>query len=255
MIDNSGGVPIVFLHSLAGKSTQWASQVEYLKGKRQTVVLDWPVSACKASSKEDDCAIPSLAEDIGREIDRRKLDRFILVGHSAGASVAIAFAAAHPERVAGLLLVDPSGDMRQLPAEIINPFFDGLASAHYPEVIEGYWKSLMPGSEAAVQARILADLRATPKQTVIGVFHALRRFDPVAALKLSPHPFLAVVAPANDTPISLHQLYPALPHKLVPGAGHWLHMDKPKLFNRILDDFIALANDNAGVSPEAKAIP
>jgi pimeloyl-ACP methyl ester carboxylesterase len=31
---------------------------------------------------------------------------------------------------------------------------------------------------------------------------------------------------------------PDLPHKVVTGTSHWLHMDKPEEFNRILDEFL-----------------
>ena len=34
------------------------------------------------------------------------------------------------------------------------------------------------------------------------------------------------------------RLAPDLPHRLVPGTGHWIHMDRPAQFNRLLDDFL-----------------
>ncbi|HEU4568642.1 MAG TPA: alpha/beta hydrolase [Marmoricola sp.] len=46
------------------------------------------------------------AEDLLAVLDRLELDRALLVGHSMGGFVVAAFAEAHPDRVAGVLLVD-----------------------------------------------------------------------------------------------------------------------------------------------------
>ena len=48
---------------------------------------------------------------------------------------------------------------------------------------------------------------------------------------------LSFVTPSHDEPFSLHNLGTSLPHTTFTGTGHWLHMDKPEEFNRILDRF------------------
>jgi hypothetical protein len=47
---------------------------------------------------------------------------------------------------------------------------------------------------------------------------------------------LSFVTPSNDEPFSLHNLRTSLPTPFAK-TGHWLHMDKPEEFNRILDGF------------------
>ncbi len=42
----------------------------------------------------------------------------------------------------------------------------------------------------------------------------------------------------NRLPYSLHNLLPALPTQLMTGTGHWLMMDRPEAFNRLLDGFM-----------------
>jgi hypothetical protein len=85
--------------------------------------------------------------------------------------------------VVGLLLLDPSGDFRQAPAKEVEPFLAALASDAYTKTIEGYWRSLLDVSQPTTQERIMADLRATPRETVFGFFDTLRRYDPLPALR------------------------------------------------------------------------
>jgi pimeloyl-ACP methyl ester carboxylesterase len=51
-------------------------------------------------------------------------------------------------------------------------------------------------------------------------------------------PTLAVVTPENDCPYSMHRIGTGLPHRGITGTGHWLQIQKPAEFNRILDRFL-----------------
>ena len=43
----------------------------------------------------------------------------------------------------------------------------------------------------------------------------------------------------NSLPYSLHNLVSGLPVRLMTGTGHWLMMDRPEVFNALLDEFLA----------------
>lgn len=234
----TGDLPVVLLHSLAGNASQWSAQLEHLRPRRRAVALEWRGHGRSGVPAGGDYDVPAMAADVEAAVNRLGVERFVLVAHSGGAVVALEYAGDHPERVAGLLLVDPSSDARQVPAEQMEPFLAALSSEAYAAVIEEYWRSILDGSEPTVRARILADLAATPKETVVGVFEALRYYDPLPALQRYRGPTLSVITPLNETPFSLHNLHPDLPHTTVTGTGHWLHVDKPEEFNHILDDFI-----------------
>lgn len=156
-----------------------------------------------------------------------------------GASVAGAYAGAHPEQVTGLLLVDPSGDSTQMPAEEVHQYLRALESEAYTNVVEGYWKQILSGAAEATQVKVMQDLRNTARVTVVGIFRELFKYNPVPALKRFAGPKLSIISSHNENPLALHNLVSDLPYQKIAGTGHWLQLDKPEEFNRKMDDFLA----------------
>lgn len=240
----SGGLPVVFVHSLAGNTSHWSVQLEHLRKVRRAVAFDLRGHGNSESPKNGDFSIESLASDIDVVADELGLKRFVLVGHSSGGTVAITYAGSHPEKVAGLFLADPSGDVRKVPAKLANQLISALESDSYSRAIEDYYGMLLVGSRPEVREKVIQDLRSTPRQTVIGIFKSSLWHDPITPLQFYKGPKLSVVTTLNDAPFSLHNLVTDLPHIRVTGTGHWLQMDKPEEFNQILDDFLALVESN-----------
>ncbi len=235
--DGGTGAPVVFVHSLAGTSGHWSAQLEHLRRSRRAVAFDLRGHGRSDAPGDGDYSITSASADIGAVAGALGLERFALVGHSMGGGIALAYAGAHPDRVDRLLLLDPVGDGTQIPAVSMQPLLDGLESAAYQETIEGYWDTIT-GPNVAVRERLLADLRATPRKTVVEGFKAVPRFDPKPHLARFRGPMLAVVTPSNDYPFSIHHLKGGPPHRAVEGTGHWIQLDRPAEFNRILDHFL-----------------
>jgi pimeloyl-ACP methyl ester carboxylesterase len=235
--DGGQGAPIVFVHSLAGNATHWSEQLAHLRKTRRAIAFDLRGHGGSAPPAGRDYAIESVAGDVGAVADGLGLERFALVGHSMGGGVALAYAGRHPERIERLLLVDPIGDGTQIPAGEVEPFLARLDSPGYAGAIEGYWKNIS-GPNPAVRERLLSDLRATPRETVVEAFKAVTRFDPKPALVRWRGPTLAVVTPTNNWPFSLHRIGAGLPYQVVEGTGHWLQLDRPAEFNRLLDRFL-----------------
>jgi pimeloyl-ACP methyl ester carboxylesterase len=150
--------------------------------------------------------------------------------------VALAYAGAQPDRIAGLLLVDPIGDGTQLPPAEVQTFLDKL-NTDYTATIESYWDQIA-GPDSSVRDRLRNDLRDTPQETVIRVFQAVMQFDPSPGLGRYNGPTLSVVTPRNNEPFSLHRLGQGFPHRIVEGTGHWIQLDKPDVINGILDEFL-----------------
>ncbi|HYL06012.1 MAG TPA: alpha/beta hydrolase [Thermoanaerobaculia bacterium] len=230
-------LPVLFVHGLAGNGGQWALQLDHLRRRRRALAVD--LRGHGDSDPADDGAydVAALAADVVAVADHFALRRFVLAGHSMGAAVAIAYAAAHPQRVAGLLLVDPNGDQTRIPRQQIEPFLAALRSDPLAE-LESYYRQLVVGGDRDAARWVLEDLRLTHEDAVAPAVAAAMEFAPLPALARYPGPKLAVISTANDLPYSLHKLLPGLPVQLVRGTGHWLMMDRPEIFNAVLEAFL-----------------
>jgi len=232
----TGSLPVVLVHSLAGNSTHWAAQLAHLRRDRRTVALDLRGHGRSEPPKDGNYTIAAMAGDIAAVVDTLRLTRFVLVGHSMGGGVALAYAGAHPDRVAGLVLIDPIGDGKQIPPAESKAFLAGFESS-YDSTSRGYWTTIA-GPDSAVRKRLLADLEATPRETMVQVLRDVMQFDPDPALARFSGPRLSVITPHNDMPSSLHRLGAGFPHRMVDGTGHWIQLDKPDEINRLLNEFL-----------------
>ncbi len=228
---------VVFVHSLAGSPAQWRSQLEHLRPARRAIAVTLRGHAGGPAASS--FTIAEMAADVRYTADTLGLRPFILVGHSLGAFVAVACAASAPGRVAGLLLVDPGTDPRQFPPEQADAGQRALTSDRYAETMEAMWSAELGGARPEVRDKVMADMRSTSRVTVIGGLEGLGAFDVVTPLEAYPGPILAVTTPLSEGPAALPGLVPRMGHTRFEGAGHWLQMDRPDEFNRVMDEFIA----------------
>ncbi len=93
--------PLVLLHGFAEDGRLWDEQTEYLQHNFHLLIPDLPGSGrsaplTAATSMED------LADAVRLMLDEEKIDKAILVGHSMGGYIALAFVGNYPGRCAGL---------------------------------------------------------------------------------------------------------------------------------------------------------
>jgi pimeloyl-ACP methyl ester carboxylesterase len=104
-----GGTPLLFLHALgpASSAAFLGLGVGPLEDAGYDVAApDLPGYGGSPAIAPDDYALPALAELIARLAGDLGWTRFVLAGHSWGGAIACHLAAAHPELVRALILVD-----------------------------------------------------------------------------------------------------------------------------------------------------
>ena len=237
-------VPVVLIHSLAGNGGQWTPQLAHLRQVTRAVALDLRGHGRSDAPSDTRYAPRDYAEDVRRVMDALGIRRAVVVGHSLGGGVAAALAGLAPDRIAGLVFVDPIDDPSKRPADDASEaFLRRLGGPDYAVAIEMYWEGILEHSTEGVRRQVLADLRATPQATVLGSMRGMTGFDAEAALAPYDGPMLTVTTPLNEFPSSLHRVIPRIRQEKMSGVSHWLHLDRASEFNAALDRFLATIAD------------
>lgn len=232
------GVPVLFVHGLAGHRLAWAAQVSHLSPGRRVVALDLHGMGESEPSPSGDYTIPSFAADVVSVADALGLKRFVLVGHSMGGAVVCEVASRHPDRVAGLLLDDPAGDLSTLPPGSLDAWLKGMEPETYREFTEAWWTKMLEPAKPGVRDAVYAQMRRTPPAVVSAAARGMASYGTAAALRAYPGPKLTVVTPDNEEPYSLQKLVAELPFQRITGTSHWVMMDDPEAFDAVMDKFL-----------------
>ncbi len=149
----AGQVPVALIHGLGANLAFWyLGAVRHLHGR--TLLLHDLRGHGASSMPVSGYGLARLAEDFREMLDDLGLERVHVVGHSHGAQVALAFALAHPGRVASLTVADTQIRALQQPMRLCD-------WSHWPR-----WKadlmaqgvSSFPPEESEINFRLLAEL-------------------------------------------------------------------------------------------------
>lgn len=244
------GTHILLIHAGVADSHMWENQIEYLgksfhlvapdlRGFGQSPIPDGPFS---------------YYEDIAGLIDELGLGSTWLIGVSFGSRVAVDFYLAHPEKVRGLILVSPvvSGFK---PSEEIEVFeqeeeelleaedLDGATELNLRTWVDGPYRS--PGQVDPKVRSQIAEMQLSAFNVPIPENAKVKGLDEPAIDRLEEIriPTLVVVGELDLSAVVDHAklLAEKIPHariEVVPSTAHMLSMEKPEIFNELVQQFV-----------------
>ena len=233
------GPAIVFVHGWTCDSSSWTGQVPAFAKDYRVITLDLPGHGRSESPADGKLSMDVFARAVEAVRAEANADRIVLVGHSMGAPVIRQYAHLYPERVAGLVAVDGPLDLRAF-GELPPGFPPPLTGPEGRAAREGMIRSMfIAETPAALQEKILAMMLGAPEATAVGAMNAM--FDPaIRWTDVTRAPALSVYAGTANVPdaATTKELYPNHEATQLAGTGHFLMMEKPAEFNRLLTAFL-----------------
>lgn len=260
------GAPLVCVPGGPMRASAYLGTLGGLSGSRQLIRLDLRGtgrSAAPADPASYRC--DRLADDVSALLDHLDVGSVDLLGHSAGANVAVQYAARFPERIKKLVLITPSGravgllpdhDARRavISRRRGEPWFGDAATAF--ELIEAGagtdedWEATAPfyyGRWDAVAQAHSAAGETEVNAAAAGAFGADGAFDPQALRAAltefcSPVLVLAGSVDLQSPPAVLAEfagLFPAGRFVVQPNAGHYPWLDDAAWFVGAVTTFLA----------------
>ena len=99
--ETGSGTPLVLVHGLGGSTELWRHVIGPLAEEFRVVAYDLRGSGRTAPTGPT--SLDELVADLDDLVETLGLGRVLLMGHSMGGSLVLAYAAAHPERVLGVV--------------------------------------------------------------------------------------------------------------------------------------------------------
>jgi pimeloyl-ACP methyl ester carboxylesterase len=234
----SGANTIVLVHGWTCDASSWDAQVPALAKTHRVITLDLPGHGRSGSPKDGTLTMDLFARAVEAVRAEARAERIVLVGHSMGAPVIRHYARRYPTRVVGLVAVDGPVDMRGFGNGFTPPVLTGAEGLKTREgMIRGMFT---PQTPVALQQHILKMMLGAPEATAVGAMQsildpALRASDVLALPVLAVWAGTAQQMPKLET---AREVMPRFEQTQVPGTGHFLMMEKPDEFNRILSAFV-----------------
>lgn len=246
-------LPLVLLHGIGSGAASWVQQFEALgEGENPRRVLAWDAPGYGASTPVASASpvAGDYAGVLAGWLDALGIERCVLAGHSLGAIIVGAFAAAHPARVSGLLLISPAGGYGAADPAVreekraarlamlaeLGP--QGLADKRSANM-------LSPHASDEARAWVRWNMSRVVPHGYAQATHLLANADLAADLArcVGKVP-MAVAVGAEDTitpPPACERLahVAQAPFETVPRAGHAGYIEQPAAYNALLDTFCA----------------
>jgi pimeloyl-ACP methyl ester carboxylesterase len=180
--------------------------------------------------------MPAFGADVVAVVEKLELEGLVLIGHSMGGDVIVEAALDLPGRVMGLVWADTYstlGDPRtpEELEEFRSPFGEDFVAATRALVREMF----VPGSDADLVEWVVDDMSAAPPEVAVDALqHAIGNDGAIlAGLQELTAPVVAInpdYRPTDTEALRRHGVKTVL----MAGVGHFLMMENPETFNRLL---------------------
>jgi len=230
---------VILVHGWTCDESSWDAQVPALSQKYRVITLDLPGHGKSDPPKDGKFSMTGFARAVEAVRTEAKVDKVVLVGHSMGTPVIREYARLYPKHVVGLVPVDGllflstggAGRGAPNPAAMTGP--DGMKARE--AMIRGMFT---PATPAAVQQHVLRMMLAPPEATASGAMIATFETTPLNDF-VTTVPVLGIYAsrPMADGE-ALKKAFPNSEYVQVAGTGHFVMMERPEEFNRLLIAFL-----------------
>jgi len=237
-VTGKGPATVILVHGWTCDETSWSEQAPALAARYRAVTVDLPGHGQSGSPADGKFSMDLFARAVDAVRAEVGAERVALVGHSMGTPVIVQYARLYPEHTAAMVFAD---GVVTLGANLGHkPNTAGMKGPDGLKFREANTRGMFSASTTPeLQRKIVRMMRLAPASTAAGAMEAM--WDPaiwkndVIAL-----PVLAIYAEhsALASPALMQQRYPRLEYTEIPGTGHFLMLEKPAEFNRLLLEFL-----------------
>ena len=251
-VSSGQGSAVVLIHGLFGNLDNLKNLAQSLEAQYQVIRIDVPNHG--ASKHWDKMDYPSLAQAVIDLLDSYQIEKAHIIGHSMGGKIAMATAQFFPERVLSIVAADIAPVPYEYRHQKVFTALDRVPLKQISSRQDAMLSLKESGIEDATAMFLLKGLHKTEqgyewKMNLEGLKEGYPTLiDWPNADKVYSGPTLMLRGGDSDYVTLEHantimKQFPKVEAKTINGTGHWLHAQKPAVFNRIISHFLAKHQD------------
>lgn len=252
--DPASKTAVVFIHGFSCDLTSWRAQAPAFDGKARMIFVDLPGHG-KSDHPAVDYTMDRFASAVEAVMRDAGIEKALLVGHSMGTPVARQFWRKFPAKTLGIAAVDGALKSYFKDEAQADAFVARFSGPDFEKTLGGFLDStFVPSTPDSVKADVRRMSAGFPAHVAASAMKGM--FAPAIwtddAIKV---PLLVLVAKSGmwsaDYFAYVRTLNPGVTIVEVPGAGHFVMMEKPAEVNAALVAFAGAAGAVTGERPPA----
>jgi len=253
------GEAVVFVHGNPDAAGDWAPLMARIAEFAAVVAPDMPGFGGADKRADQDYTLAGYAAHLGGLIDQLDLDRVHLVAHDFGGPMALTWAAANPDKVASVTLINTGVLLDYKWHRLARVWRTPIAGelfmrATTRRIARFVMRHDNPGLPEAWVNQIAGHLTpAGTKRAVLRLYRSTRQADMDALVEplRQRDPDALVVFGADDVYIPAEQaerqrrVFPRVRVETLPGVGHWAWLEQP---DRVAEFVVPFLRERVGAS-------
>lgn len=248
----SGCDTVLLVHGWCCDRRTWAEQIHSLSSRYRVVALDLPGHG-RASRTRILWTTDAFVEDTLAVVRTLGPAQWAIVGHSLGGHIAVRSAPLIGSEAVGVIAVD---EFRTPEVQMDPTFREGVLSkltaawnSEFPPFARSYFFTEMTPPDLADW--IVGDMATADPAIAVPAVRDLLVRDEAANLRAAAGLPVVVVngEPMLANQADLRRLHPDVRLVEFQGAGHFLHLEQPERFNRLLLDDVLPSMFAQGARP------
>jgi pimeloyl-ACP methyl ester carboxylesterase len=241
---HGGGLPaIVFVHGWSCDRRYWHGQVGHFAARFTVVTVDLAGHGESGTGRRS-WTMPAFGADVAAVVTGLDLPEVVLVGHSMGGDVVVEAALRLRPRVHGLVWVDVYRSLDESGSDAVTAAetaaFMAPFQADFGAATRAFVRRIAGADmDPDLVDRIADDMAAAPLQIALDAMrHAVNNERAaIAGLRHAAVPVVAINAGTPPSDVESLARY-GVATTMLPAVGHFLMLQDPGGFNRLLDDVI-----------------
>jgi pimeloyl-ACP methyl ester carboxylesterase len=235
----NGNQVLVFVHGWSCDKSYWRNQIEFFAKKCTVIEID--LAGCGESGlSRKDWTIENYGKDVKAVVEKENLNNVILIGHSMGGDVIETAAVELGDKVKALIGIDTFQEIETPATDEQVKSFTKSFEENFHDAAKNFVKRMFyENADSNLVEMISEDMASAPPEVAIPTLKAAIKFNeailfdkiniPVRFLNSDHYPTNIEAAKRHIKDFDIKEM---------KGVGHFLMLEKPEEFNKLLEGTI-----------------